>query len=112
VLPQARAAAVLNLPVVVTEQYPKALGSTVAEVAEVLPEGSTTVAKTDFSMLVPEVVARLAALPAVRSVLVVGIETHVCVLQSSLDLLGEGARRCKGSTGGGGGGAALAQCTW
>lgn len=72
-----------------TEQYPKALGSTVSEVAEVLPSSALTVDKTDFSMIVPRVEERLKELPGVRSVLLVGIETHVCVLQTTLDLLGE-----------------------
>jgi nicotinamidase-related amidase len=66
------------------------MGATVAELAEALPVGATTVAKTRFSMLVPEVAAALEALPAVRSVLVVGIEAHVCVLQTALDLMAKG----------------------
>lgn len=86
---QVRAAGALQLPVIVTEQYPKALGVTVPEVAEVLPEGCTSVSKTDFSMVVPEVAARLEALPQVRTVIITGIEAHVCVLQTTLDLLGE-----------------------
>ena len=39
-MPQLRAAAALQLPVVVTEQYPKALGSTVEELQPHIPEGS------------------------------------------------------------------------
>lgn len=85
-----RAAEALKLPVIVTEQYPKALGPTVPEVAEVLPQGSPVVAKTDFSMCVADVIAALDALPAVKTVLLVGIETHVCVLQTTLDLLQKG----------------------
>ena len=46
------------------------------------------VAKTKFSMCTEEVDAALNKLPGVSKVLVVGIETHVCVLQTSLDLLG------------------------
>lgn len=85
-----QAAAELRLPTVVTEQYPKALGHTVSEVAEVLPESSLIVAKTDFSMVVPEVKAFLAKFPNVKNVLLAGVETHVCVLQTSFDLVDMG----------------------
>lgn len=47
------------------------------------------VAKTKFSMCTEEIDAELGKLGAVRKVLIVGLETHVCVLQTSLDLLGE-----------------------
>lgn len=85
-----RAAKALELPIVVTEQYPKALGSTVDEVKSVLPEGAPVVAKTRFSMCVDEVDAELKRLGHVKQVLIVGIETHVCVLQTTLDLLERG----------------------
>ena len=74
-----QAAAELKLPTVVTEQYPKALGHTVSEVADVLPESSLTVAKTDFSMVVPEVREFLGGSSHVRNILLAGVETHVCV---------------------------------
>lgn len=85
-----RAAAALKLPVLVTEQYPKALGHTVEELQAHIPEGSPVVAKTKFSMCVDEVNAALGGMPGVKKVLVVGLETHVCVLQTSLDLLERG----------------------
>ena len=90
--PQARAAQALDIPIIVTEQYPKALGATVAELVEVLPQAAHTVPvpKTVFSMLVPEVEAHLAALPGVKKVMIVGIEAHVCVLQTTLDLIERG----------------------
>ncbi|KAL4857399.1 Isochorismatase family protein 1B [Chlorella vulgaris] len=85
-----RAAALLKLPVIVTEQYPKALGNTVEELQGLIPEGSPVVAKTLFSMCTEEVNAAFDKLPAVKKVLIVGIETHVCVLQTTLDLLERG----------------------
>lgn len=91
-----RAAPELGLAgIVVTEQYPKALGSTVSEVSEVVDEGhngifKTVVAKTAFSMLVPEVreaLARNGPLGSVKHILLLGVETHVCILQTTIDLV-------------------------
>lgn len=85
----ARAAQALQLPIIVTEQYPKALGNTVPELAEILPQGTPIVAKTDFSMCVPDVVTELEKLSDVKNILLTGIEAHVCVFQTALDLLGK-----------------------
>ncbi|KAL4514143.1 hypothetical protein Ndes2526A_g09198 [Nannochloris sp. 'desiccata'] len=85
-----RAAEALQLPIIVTEQYPKALGSTVAEISQVLPPGTPVVAKTRFSMLVEEIAEAFESLPHIKKVLIVGIEAHVCVLQTALDLIERG----------------------
>ncbi|KAI7845477.1 hypothetical protein COHA_001025 [Chlorella ohadii] len=86
-----RAAQALQLPVIVTEQYPKALGNTVEELREFIPAEAPVVAKTKFSMCTDEVNAALDKLGGgVKRVLIVGIETHVCVLQTTLDLLERG----------------------
>ena len=81
--------------IVVTEQYPKALGSTVSEVADVLGDGvyKKVVAKTDFSMLVPdvkEILEKNGSLGQVKNVLLLGVETHVCILQTTIDLVDMG----------------------
>lgn len=81
---------VLGLPVLATEQYPKALGATVSEVSGVLPAGTPVFAKTLFSMCTPDVDAWLKAKPDVKQVLLCGIEAHVCVFQTALDLLERG----------------------
>lgn len=79
-------AAELGIPIVVTEQYPKGLGSTVPEVAERLPEGVEPVEKVRFSAAE----ADGFGLGGRDQALVCGIETHVCVNQTVLDLLGGG----------------------
>jgi nicotinamidase-related amidase len=86
----AHAARLLGVPVVVTEQYPKGLGRTAAEIRAVLPEDFAPVEKTAFSSCgAQEFVARLEAEGA-RHVLVCGIEAHVCVNQTTHDLLARG----------------------
>ncbi len=85
-----RAAQLLGIPVVVTEQYPKGLGRTAAEVTAALPEGFETVEKTAFSSCgAQQFVARLEAAGA-RQILLCGIEAHVCVNQTAHDLLARG----------------------
>lgn len=85
-----RGASIIGLPVITTEQYPKALGATVPELREVLPANSAIVAKTRFSMVTPEVAQLLKQKPAISQVLLCGIEAHVCVLQTTLDLIESG----------------------
>jgi len=81
-----KAASLLSIPVVATEQNPRALGSTVAEIP---PEGLSVFPKTKFSMWIPEVEAKVRERKA-RSAVLFGIEAHVCVLQTALDLLEQG----------------------
>ncbi|OSX70615.1 hypothetical protein BU14_0711s0012 [Porphyra umbilicalis] len=84
------AAALLSIPTLITEQYPKALGHTVEELPLPAP-GATVVEKTAFSMLAPPpTLAALAAAPARRSVVLVGIEAHICIAQTAAGLLRRG----------------------
>ena len=76
----------IGIPVVVTEQYPKGLGETAPEVAEHLPEGTEPLEKVCFSAADAEGFD----LGGRDQALVCGIETHVCVNQTALDLLGSG----------------------
>lgn len=86
-----KAATLLELPILVTEQYPAGLGATVNELQSVLPTATGRIAKMRFSAYVPEIESKLKQNNS-ASVIVVGIEAHVCVQQTVLDLLRGGYR--------------------
>jgi nicotinamidase-related amidase len=79
-------AAATGVPVLVTEQYPKGLGHTVPEVADRLPEGVEPIEKVCFSALE----ADGFDLGGRDQAIVCGVEAHVCVNQTALDLLDGG----------------------
>ena len=86
----AHAAQPLNVPVIVTEQYPKGLGHTASEIQAVLPPGTRVIEKTAFSSCGAQAFeAELEGARAVH-VLVCGIEAHICVNQTTHDLLARG----------------------
>jgi nicotinamidase-related amidase len=79
-----RAAEVLGLPVWATEQYPEGLGPTVDELASLIPERP---AKTTFHCCgAPQILEQLYG-RQIRHVTLAGIEAHVCVAQTALELL-------------------------
>jgi nicotinamidase-related amidase len=87
-----QAADALGIPVTACEQYVKGLGPTVAPVAELLDD-SARLGKTTFSCLrEPKIRAALDALFAAGrdQIVVCGVEAHVCVLQTVLDLKAAG----------------------
>lgn len=81
---------VLERPVLVSEQYPRGLGHTVAEVADRLPEGTRLVEKLRFSACGVDGFEQALAAADCRTWVVAGIETHVCVNQTVHDLLERG----------------------
>jgi len=85
------AAGTLGLPIVLTEQYPKGLGRTVPDVLQAL-EGKTyeRIEKTAFSCARDEGFLAAISNAARRQVLLIGMETHVCVYQTSVDLINAG----------------------
>lgn len=83
-----KACSILDLPVITTEQYPKGLGPTVPELGELLP--TRPVEKMTFSCArQPEAMDAIEQTGR-KQILVTGIETHVCVMQTALDLLQRG----------------------
>lgn len=79
------AAKVLEVPMVVTEQYPEGIGRTCQPLLECLGD-APLYTKIRFSACVESVVEKLASLRR-PNVIVIGIEAHVCVMQTTLDLL-------------------------
>jgi nicotinamidase-related amidase len=86
-----RLAGILKMPALVTTQYAKGLGNTVPEIASLLP-GSPAIDKLMFSCFGSDVFCSLLKrLPGQRTtVLLCGMETHICVMQTALGALREG----------------------
>ncbi len=75
----------LELPMVVTQQYTKGLGQTVNEIQSLFADFSF-IEKHDFSCCdEPTVVSKINSINA-KNVIILGIEAHVCVLQTAVDL--------------------------
>jgi nicotinamidase-related amidase len=83
-------ATILGLPVLATEQYPAGLGPTVPELAQRLP--SPILSKLSFSCTGCAGLLDTLADRGITRILVCGIEAHVCVAQTVLDLLSAGWR--------------------
>ncbi|KAK3058845.1 hypothetical protein LTR09_000410 [Extremus antarcticus] len=89
-----KASQILDIPVIATTQLRGKLGETCPELGLDAPDGVATKCHADksaFSMWVPEVQKAFKALgDGKRECVVVGIESHICVTQTTLDLLKEG----------------------
>jgi len=85
-----KSATLLNIPVMATEQYPRGLGSTEPEILKMLPDNTRMYEKTSFSAAGAEGLLADLENSGRNQVLVAGMEAHVCVLQTALDLLDNG----------------------
>lgn len=86
----AKAAKIMEIPVIVTEQYPKGLGSTIPQVKMCLSENTQIVEKTAFSAMKEKGFSEILKSYGKKQIVICGIETHVCVHQTVTDLLEEG----------------------
>ena len=81
------AANIMQMPVVVSEQYPKAFLHTVNEIQSSFDKSTKIFEKKKFSMLTEDCKKHLQSFETEKkTAIVVGIEAHVCILQTSLDL--------------------------
>lgn len=81
------AAGLLNIPVLLTEQYPKGLGPTDTAIGQKLPEGTQVFDKTGFSCCTAKDFCKALENSGRKQIILVGQEAHVCVLQTALELL-------------------------
>lgn len=85
-----KAASILGIPTIVTEQYPAGLGTTVTQLQETFTENTFITEKTSFSaMLEPAFKEKIESLGK-KQIIIGGIETHICVLQTAADLISAG----------------------
>lgn len=85
----AKAAGILNIPSIITEQYPKGLGTTLDEIKSALPNAKY-MEKTYFSAMKEEGFKDTLKSFNKKQIIIMGIEAHICVLQTAFDLLKEG----------------------
>ena len=83
-----KAASILNIDTILSEQYPKGLGATVEEIKTI--KEFKTIEKTTFSALQTEEFKKEFDEFKNKNVIIFGIETHICVLQTVIDLIKEG----------------------
>jgi nicotinamidase-related amidase len=81
----------LDIPVVVSEQYPRGLGATLPEIADALPAGAHRYDKMTFSACGAPRFAELWDELGRDQWIVCGMETHICVFQTVRDLVDRGA---------------------
>jgi nicotinamidase-related amidase len=78
-----------NIPVVMTEQYPKGLGKTIPEIQSLLPDYKP-IEKSSFSCCGQSSFPAEIKKTGRKKIIITGMETHVCVLQTVIDLMKHG----------------------
>jgi len=81
-----RACRIMDVPVLITEQYPQGLGPTEPVIAEAMESIAPPVKMTFSCCGIQELLDQLSG-KDIEQIVIVGIETHVCVQQTALDLL-------------------------
>lgn len=82
---------ILEIPIIITEQAPAKIGKTIPEITDAF-NGEIVIEKLSFSCLGEEQFLKEMKKVARKEVVVCGIETHVCIMQTVLDLLKENYR--------------------
>jgi len=86
-----KTASEFHIPMIISEQYRKGLGETIPELKE-LAAGALNLEKLYFDCMKDEDLKKAVHKTDKKTVIITGIESHICVLQTALSLLGEGKR--------------------
>lgn len=86
----AKASGLLQIPVLVSEQYPRGLGATADELGNALPAGTRVIEKLCFSCHDSTEIMSALNSSGRKQIILAGVEAHVCVLQTALGLLATG----------------------
>ena len=78
----AKAANILGIPVIVTEQYPKGLGNTIQNIKDSLGNNTEYFEKISFSAIDNPAIAQAIDKHQKKQIIIIGIETHICVSQT------------------------------
>jgi len=84
------AANIMNIPAILTEQYPQGLGKTVFELTSVMDECNEIIEKTSFSAVQTEEFINKLQQTGKKTIIIGGIETHICVYQTACELIESG----------------------
>lgn len=85
----AKTAEILQVPVIISEQYPKGLGETISEIKDAC-KNAEYIEKTSFSIFNQEDFRSLLEGKNKKQIILFGIESHICVLQTAFDLKNNG----------------------
>lgn len=80
----------LNIPLIISEQYPKGLGATVSEILSVLTAETLKFEKTSFSLVKENGFLEKLKLYNKEQIIICGIEAHICVYQTAVELINNG----------------------
>lgn len=84
------AAKILNIKTILTEQYPKGLGATIEPIIELLKEDYKPYEKTSFCAVLEENISDEIINSNKKQILLFGIEAHICVFQTAIELKEKG----------------------
>lgn len=84
------AAKLLNIPIIITEQYPKGLGATINDIKEIVNNNAKFYEKTSFSALENTELENDIINNNKKQIIIFGIETHICVSQTAIALKEKG----------------------